>query len=194
MADTATYTIVAAGTKEGLALLYERYGKRLYGYAVHSWKLTEDEAWDTVYKTLYKVFEATPSYQFASEEKYGSFIFRIFLNYLRNLYKKKKREGEHLELLKFEDESDAAAVSVPVEEEKLPAANMQLLKVELEKLEEWERTLLLLRSQEMPYSEIAAYVHKPADQLKVYYQRLKATLSKRISEALAAQNNTHEKA
>ncbi|MCI5056284.1 MAG: hypothetical protein MRY83_09255, partial [Flavobacteriales bacterium] len=44
---------------------------------------------------------------------------------------------------------------------------------EMEKLEEWQRTLLLMRAQSYTYEEIAPYVDKPANQLKVYYMRLK---------------------
>lgn len=44
--------------------------------------------------------------------------------------------------------------------------------------------LLLLRSQDMPYSEIAKFVNKPEDQLKVYYSRLKKALTKRMNEKL----------
>jgi RNA polymerase sigma-70 factor (ECF subfamily) len=79
--DKETYKVVVRKDKEGVALLYERYGKKLYGYAVHSWKLSEDEAWNLIYKTLYKVLDATADYTFESEKKYSSFIFKVFVFY-----------------------------------------------------------------------------------------------------------------
>jgi DNA-directed RNA polymerase specialized sigma24 family protein len=57
---------------------------------------------------------------------------------------------------------------------------LQSLKAELDQLEDWERILLLLRSQDMPYADITKYTGKPAEQLKVYYARLKDKLSKKL--------------
>jgi DNA-directed RNA polymerase specialized sigma24 family protein len=65
---------------------------------------------------------------------------------------------------------------------------MQILDACLAKLPDWERVLLLLRSQDMPYTEIARYVHKPAEQLKVYHQRAKTKLEKLVEEALTSVN------
>lgn len=174
-----TYEIINRGERNGVALLYERYGKRLYGYALNSWRLSEDEAWDLIYKSLYKVVESTRSYSFESEEKYGSFIFKVFINYLRTHHRDKKAKPD---LLQFDDMvKDVAEPTIDTESEKV-----SVLKNELEKFEDWERMLLLLRSQDMPYSEIAKYVNKPAQQLKVYYQRLKAELVERMNEKFAA--------
>lgn len=182
--EKETYKIVARKDKEGIALLYERYGKRLYAYAVHSWKLNEDEAWNLIYKTLYKVLDTTADYSFDSEKKYGSFIFKVFVNYLRQYYRDTKKAKEHLEIV----HSDETEKHPEIEQhEDAPEANsvkMNLLKEELEKLEDWERMLLLLRSQDMPYAEIAKFVKRPEDQLKVYYSRLKAALMKRMNEKL----------
>jgi DNA-directed RNA polymerase specialized sigma24 family protein len=58
------------------------------------------------------------------------------------------------------------------------------LKNELDKLEEWERILLLMRGQNMPYGEISKYVDKPERQLKVYYARLKKQMTEKINEQL----------
>jgi RNA polymerase sigma factor (sigma-70 family) len=185
-----TYHIVRLKKKEGLALLYERYGRRLYGYALHSWKLAEDEAWDLVYKTLYKVFDTTAEYTFESEKKYGSFIFKVFVNYLRQHYRDTKRLKSQLDILPLEETELPG--ETPAEEPKAPGGKMALLQEVLDTLEDWERMLLLLRSQDMPYSEIARYVNRPEEQLKVYYQRLKATVAKRMNDKLT-QNETDEK-
>jgi DNA-directed RNA polymerase specialized sigma24 family protein len=66
----------------------------------------------------------------------------------------------------------------------ISSLKMNLLKEELEKLDDWERMLLLLRSQDMPYATIAKFVNKPEEQLKVYYSRLKTALAKRMNEKL----------
>jgi RNA polymerase sigma factor (sigma-70 family) len=154
---------------------------------VHSWKLSEDEAWNLVYKTLYKVLDTTGDYSFESEKKYGSFIFKVFVNYLRQNYRDTKKAKERLEIINTDDEQQHPESAAAEQQEDSPETNsvkMILLKEELEKLEDWERMLLLMRSQDMPYSAIAKYVNKPEDQLKVYYSRLKAALTKRMNEKL----------
>ncbi|MBI3240070.1 MAG: hypothetical protein HYZ43_14700, partial [Flavobacteriia bacterium] len=40
-----------------LTEIYNRYGKKLYAYALKTWKISEDDAWNLIYKTLYKVIE-----------------------------------------------------------------------------------------------------------------------------------------
>ncbi|MDQ3111563.1 MAG: sigma-70 family RNA polymerase sigma factor [Bacteroidota bacterium] len=188
--EKLTYKIVARKDKEAIALLYERYGKRLYAYATHSWKLSEDESWNLVYKTLYRILNTTAEYSFESEKNYSSFIFKVFVNYLRQYYRDTKKAKEHLEIVntgEMEEHPEMAAGpkdSFGEETVETSSVKMSLLKEELEKLEDWERMLLLLRSQDMPYAEIAKFVSKPEEQLKVYYARLKAALTKRMNEKL----------
>ena len=52
----------------------------------------------------------------------------------------------------------------------------------LDGMQDWERMLLLMRSEGRAYAEIAQYIDKPEDQLKVYYQRLKEKIAKKLNE------------
>ena len=175
-----TYKLANASEKELIAVIYNRYGRKLYGYAVHSWNVSDDAAWDLVYKTIYKVIESYRNYSFQSEEKFASFVFRIFINYLRNHYRDNKQEREMV----F---SSVEEINVESEEPVLTeSANAKLsaLNEELEKMEDWQRMLLLMRSEGRAYSDIAKYVNKPENQLKVYYQRLKEQITKKLNERL----------
>jgi len=165
------------------AQLYKRYGKRLYAYATLSWKLDEDDAWDLIYQTLYKVIETHEQYKFENENKFTAFIFKIFINYLRNHYRDHKKLTERFHLIPIED---SLLNNLPEKEEKEnPTGHkMKILNQVLETLEDWQRMLLLMRSEGRPYSEIAKYVHKPENQLKVYYQRLKNDLTKKLNEQI----------
>lgn len=206
MDEQETYRLLAGNDKEGVALLYTRYGRRLYSYAIVHWQLGEDEAWELVYKTLYKVVDSHKGYTFESEKKFGSFIFRIFINYLRNHYRDQKRMDTHVQFTNFHEsllEGDQEgglpaaerqvrdritqnSLKADKEEETAPNPAMQLLREELEQLEDWQRVLLLLRSQDMPYSEISRHIDKPESQLKVYYQRLKEKIQKRLQGKIIA--------
>jgi RNA polymerase sigma-70 factor (ECF subfamily) len=173
-----TFEIKVPDRNAFIALVYERYGKKLYSYAIVTWKLNEDAAWELVYKTVYKVGESYERYTFASEEKFASFVFKIFINYLRNHYRDNKTKPQEINL-----DNNTNFNEDPAPEENRPlSAKMKALNEVLDELEDWQRMLLLMRSEGRSYDEISGYVDKPEDQLKVYYQRLKALITKKINE------------
>jgi RNA polymerase sigma-70 factor (ECF subfamily) len=200
-----TYAVLQQNREKGLQVLYERYGKRLYGYAMTSWQLSEDEAWELVYETLLKTIPSAKQYEFESEKKFGSFVFTVFCNLLRHYYRDEKRRSARISFLKFDEalfdeakdnptlqaERDVQAQLVERfirsywEEPSTATAYLTHLQMVLDELEDWERVLLLLRAQDVPYAEIARYVDKPVDQLKVYHQRARKKLMQRFSEAIS---------
>lgn len=201
-----TYVLIRHSRESGVELLYERYGKKLYSYALTSWKVDEDTAWELVYETLYKMVSKIDEYEFETEKKFGSFLFTIFCNNLRRHYRDTRKREERLSFENFNeslfDESRGSAslgterrvqdriTEMSIKEFSEGTAKnselMELLEDCLEKLQDWERILLLLRSQDMPYSEIAKYMHKPADQLKVYHQRARKKLKQMMNERMNA--------
>ena len=166
------------------AEVYNKYGRKLYGYAIAKWNVTEDEAWELVYKTIDKTIETHDRYSFESEEKFASFIFKIFINYLRNHYRDTK--NKRLETVSFEEGVEYAKQDVDHlnEEEEPESLNMKLLKEELSKLEDWQRVLLLMRAQNYSYEEISEIIKKPAEQMKVYYLRYKQKILNNINDKL----------
>lgn len=172
-----TYNLTGIKREELLATLYTRYGRKLYAYGVHTWKLGEDEAWELTYKTLYRVMDTYTRYTFDHEGKFASFIFRVFINYLKNHSRAGKKLAEKFSL----DYREALEHPEPEEGERRPAdPRLELLKKELEHMEDWQRIVLLMRSDGRSYTEIARFVDKPENQLKVYYQRLKEQLTKKL--------------
>ncbi len=178
-----TYKLDRLKRNDFIAELYKRYGRKLYAYAVHTWSLAEDETWDLVYQTLYKVIDSYKKYAFESEEKFASFVFKVFINYLRNHYRDHKKDAEYA----VTSDLDAVASLKDAgssQQENAPDLKLKILQEELEKMEDWQRILLLMRSDGRPYAEIAEYVNKPEEQLKVYYQRLKKLISDKVNERL----------
>jgi RNA polymerase sigma factor (sigma-70 family) len=175
----ATYNIKDLDRNGLITVIYNRYGKKLYSYAIHTWNLDEDATWDLIYKTIYKVLDSYQNYQFESEEKFASFIFKIFINYLRNYY----RDNKSAKAFEFTsiDDVDVSTKETGDKEQKINP-KMTALNEVLEKMEDWERMQLLMRSEGRAYSEIAKYIDKPENQLKVYYQRLKEQLTKKLND------------
>lgn len=207
-----TYLLIRERQDQGVELLYRRYGRKLYHYAIQSWKLGEDDAWELVYKSLYKTVEKINSYTFNTEKDFSSFLFTIFCNLLRRHYRDTRTRAESLSLENFseslfdesrlnpalhterkvQDNIVERSVREFREEEQVDSPLMQSLEVSLSKLEDWERVLLLLRSQNMPYNEIASYLNKPAEQLKVYYHRCKKKLEELMGGTSTKKSSTNE--
>jgi RNA polymerase sigma factor (sigma-70 family) len=172
----------SAAADDFLTEIYNRYGKKLYSYALKTWKVDEDAAWNLIYKTLYKVIETHGNYTFESEDKFASFVFRIFINYLRNHYRDKKQQEDTVPIDLSNSSLHAADPGGMQAVEVAPNEKLAVLNEVLDQLEDWQRMLLLMRSEGMSYAEIAGFIDKPENQLKVYYQRLKEQLTKKLHE------------
>lgn len=204
---TPTYELMLNTGTDAVEVLYRRYGRKLYGYGLRTWKLNEDDNWDLVYKTLFKVCEKIQSYDFDSEKGFSAVVYKIYINYLRKNYRKQQQIAEYIEFSTFNEslfEGGNENRTLKTEQEikqKLHAQDIKaqemnempkspeltILEEELEKLEDWQRMLLLLKSQNMPYKEIEKFVGKPPQQLKVYYQRLKTRITTRVTNRLNEQ-------
>ncbi|MES2680223.1 MAG: sigma-70 family RNA polymerase sigma factor [Bacteroidota bacterium] len=174
----------SVGDNKLVKQLYEQYAKKLLSYTLNRYSVNEDDAWTLVYKTIYRIADVYDKYSFENEHKQSGFVFKTHINYLRNYF----RDNKTFEAKNFEVELDENYFTL---KEDVPAKeNLQLkvLQLELDQLEEWERILLLMRGQEMPYSDISKFVNKPEKQLKVYYARLKKQLLIRVNDALLKLN------
>jgi RNA polymerase sigma factor (sigma-70 family) len=170
--------------KKAVALLYERYGRKLYGFAVHKWRVEEDEAWELVYKTLYKIISVMDKYTFETESKFNGFIYQVFINYLRNHYNETKYKKP--ETISFEERIGGELTEK--KEESPDNVYMRCLKKILEQFDDWKRVLLLMKAQNFTYEEISKYVNKPVEHLKVYYGRAKESLTEKVNECVDGKN------
>jgi len=176
---TETYGLLS-NNNEVVKSLYEVYAKKLLAYTCKNYTIDKDDAWAIVYKTIYKIAEVKHEYQFESEQKLSAFIFKTHINYLRNYYRDNKSfEHNNQEVELHENFTDKETETNTTQN--LP---LQILQQELEKLEDWQRILLLMRGQDMPYSKISEFVNKPENQLKVYYARLKKQLADNVNAEL----------
>jgi RNA polymerase sigma factor (sigma-70 family) len=163
--------------------LYECYAMKLLAYTRRNYHINEDDAMNLVYKTIYRIVDVYDRYHFANEQKRSSFIFKTHINYLRNYYRDNKsfeNRNFEVEIKEFEASVEEAPTSDP---------KLNLLQRLLDKMEDWQRILLLMRGQNIPYSEISKFVNKPEKQLKVYYGRLKKQLTDNMNGGLNKLND-----
>lgn len=181
-------SILKNKNKETISWLYERYGKKLYRFAVTKWKVSEDDAWELVYKTLYNVIKVSERYTFESEEKFMGFLFKMFVNFLRNHYRDTKAKGiVETELLE-KHEKAIYDRKESYEEKESTNPLMRCLQKALAILDDWQRILLLMRAQDHSYEDIAKYVSRPQAQLKVYHMRFKKIVTEKTNECLKKTN------
>lgn len=174
--------------KSGLEILYVSYGEKLYNYAITRWSCTEDEGWELIYKTLEKILDRINHYEFESRKHFENFLYKVFKNNLRQLYRAKRRKGRgftFISLSELELEDTSAQQSFNLEESFADYYNREskgefLIMIEsaLKELSEDDRDILLLRAQNFSYKEIAEMLNIAADQLKVKYHRAKKKLIK----------------
>lgn len=167
--------------RKQLKVLFEKYGNQLYNYANRQWKIEPDIAWDLVYESIYKVIDVLPNYSFETEPQLKSFLFRTFINKMKNRIRddETKRQGiTEVELTedKYGDLSSGAEVAIN--------PKVKLLNEMLDELEDWQRILMLMRAQGFSYAEIGKYVKQSEKNLKVYYGRLRKRLAEKIEEQL----------
>ncbi len=199
-----TYRIIQDKPNDGVRVLYERYGKKFFNYAMKSWNLSDDEAWDIVYQTLYKIMNSISKYSFENEAKFRSFIFVLFCNGVNNYYNKKKRIRERFQTIPFNELLfDESGENPNLRTERLVQKQITeqqntddeddsestmtiLLREVLDEMEPWERILLIQRSHGTPYKQISEYIDKPENQLKVYHQRLRKKLIDLLNNKIKA--------
>ncbi len=174
-----TYILLKSDREQGIKILFELYAQKLFRYATKNWKVAEDDAWDLIYKTIYKVADSVTNYEFKSEQAFASFIFKILINNMKDHLRRQKKMGENQTEIPLHD--NMANAEPGNEVTGVPNRPLEILNQELEKLEDWQRILLLMRSQDIAYSEISKYVNKPENQLKTYYARLKKQLMERVT-------------
>lgn len=164
-------------TKEKrLELLFEAFGDALIGYGHKQWKIPKDACWDLIYTSLYKVESVMDTHQFESAEKFNGFVFRIFINNMKNFLRDEETRTKGTREVELEEDK----VGNSEESYEQEREEVTLLNEILDDLEDWQRILMLMRAQDYSYAEIAKYTQKSEKNLKVYYGRLKKQIAKKM--------------
>lgn len=172
--------------KTALLKLYELYGKKFYSYCISKWHLTADDAWDVVYRTLETLILKISGYSLESQVDFDRFVYKVLINFLRQHYRSsqalKAKEIEYVNLdgidtdkafLKYINE---ASLLEYYRVEAIASPEILQLKSALERLDDVDRDLLLLRAQNFSYEEIAGLLRIENHQLKVRHHRAKKKL------------------
>jgi len=176
------------GNKDSRCLdsLYNTYGKKFYDYCVRKWHLSEDTAWEVVYRTLETVIQKASAYRFDSEAHFNNFLFKVLVNFLRQEYRKRQAGNPELEFVDLNTEGGTSGIIQNritkasfleyYKEESAEPKLLLVLKEALKQLLPVEKELLLLKAQNYTYDEIAEILGIENNQLKVKHHRAKQKL------------------
>ena len=182
--------LISKKDRKGLEALYVSYGDKFYGYAITKWKLNEDQAWEVIYKTLDTLVLKLSEYSFESKAHFENFIFKVFINYLRQYYRnncKNQQNVLYIDMSNHSAENDSEVMDFKIDtqslaeyyqSESLENSKLLALKEALKKMDEIDSDILLLRAQNYSYDEIASMLNIENEQLKVRHYRAKQKLAK----------------
>ncbi len=172
---------------KGLEELYNAYGSKFYAYSIQRWYLTEDEAWEVVYKTLETLVLKLSNYRFESKARFEGFLYKVLVNFLRQHFRTKRSRNENkIEFLDLNSENEVPlyiskhinknAFTDYYKTELVESNDLLILNDALNQLEELDKDILLLRAQNYSYDEIADLLKIDNNQLKVKHHRAKQKL------------------
>lgn len=177
---------------QALESLYNAYGAKFYDYCIRKWQLSEDAAWEAVYQTIETVVLKGAQYQFESNLHFQNFLFKVLLNFLRQLYRKQQAGRSDLEFVQLDADGDISVIQRQIDKktfadyyqsESVEPEIMRTLNHALSQLAPIDKDLLLLKAQNYTYDEIAEILGIENNQLKVKHHRAKQKLIKLLNEA-----------
>lgn len=152
------------GDKSAFGKLYNEYYKKIYRYAmVNIYK--KDLAQDICQETFIRAWKALPNFSFENGGTFQAYIFRIARNLIIDLSRKKKELAleEYLNIETGENEEERIDKDAEIEK----------LKIELSKMDQRDRQILILRYfEDMSYSEISKITGIKEGALRVKAMRL----------------------
>jgi len=182
---------------KGWENLFLLYGQNFYGFAVINWKFNEDEAWNIVHNTLETIVLKIGEYEIKSQSHFDNLLFKIFTNFLRQAYRKKKKIEERFRVIPLGEmelanpdeplEIELGELNVSFDEdffneyyeaEEIDNPKLKELELALSKLDPLDKELLLLKANEFTYDQIAELLNIENNQLKVKHHRAKQKLIK----------------
>ena len=206
--------LITAKDKKALEALYEKYGQKFYSYAINNWQMDTELAWEVIYNTLDTLLLKLSDYQIQSQAHFDNLIFKIFVNFLRQAFRKHRKRQFDIEYVDFNDHEafdideadyedslqsnqstwqiDADLFNRAYDTDIVENPRLTALKHALSEMDETERDILLLRAQNYTYEEIAKILQIENKNLKVKFLRGKNKL-KKLFENIQTDDHATEK-
>lgn len=142
--DSELVSRIQTGESESESALYERYAARVYYLALRESRSRQD-AEDVRAETFLRVLQAIRGNQLRTADSLGSFILGVTRNVLRELYAKRRQQGD----------------AVPAEEAELSTPSHERLFLDQEVRVAIQRTIARLKPREQLVLRLLIYDELP---------------------------------
>lgn len=163
---------------EAFGQLIERYKNKVF-YLAYGLTGDRSEADDLAQEVFIKAYYAIPKFQFKSG--FGTWLYRIAVNHVRDYLRKNRHRLDELSLQKF-GETIPAAQGSSFEERQLSEKRRALVQAALHRLPEKYQVILALRDiQGLPYEEISRILGISAGTLDSRLHRARKKMREKLA-------------
>jgi RNA polymerase sigma-70 factor, ECF subfamily len=189
MEDRKLAELAREGSEEAFAALVAKYQAKVFSMAI-GFTRDRETADDLSQEIFLKAYLALPKFRFGSE--FGTWLYRISLNHIKDYLRKKKRRNE----VSLETVGEPAVIDGAQEKREMEMAEEEkkrLVRGTLDKLPEKYRIVLTLRDiQGLPYEEIARALRISPGTLDSRLHRGRKMLRLKLAPVLDGEGGLHE--
>lgn len=184
MEEKQIVKLAQQGDREAFSLLVRNYQNKVFGLAVNIVR-NHETADDLAQEIFIKAYQALPRFRYQSE--FGTWLYQIAINHVRDYLRKYKREKDALPLDDVpEPRGEEKEISLELAENEEEERRKRLIKEKMEEMPEKYRLILSLRDiQGLSYEEISRMLKLTAGTVDSRLHRARRLLRKKLTQALS---------
>jgi len=183
MEESQVVKLAQQGDTEAFSILVRNYQNRVFGLAVNI-VYNHETADDLAQEIFMKAYQALP--RFRAESEFGTWLYQIALNHIRDYLRKHKKEKNALPLDEIPEPSgEEREISLELAENQEEERRKRLITEKMEEMPEKYRLILSLRDiQGLSYDEISRMLKLTPGTVDSRLHRARRLLRKKLAQAL----------
>jgi len=183
MEESQVVKLAQQGDTEAFSILVRNYQNRVFGLAVNI-VYNHETADDLAQEIFMKAYQALP--RFRAESEFGTWLYQIALNHIRDYLRKHKKEKNALPLDEIPEPSgEKREISLELAENQEEERRKRLITEKMEEMPEKYRLILSLRDiQGLIYYEISRMLKLTPGTVDSRLHRARRLLRKKLAQAL----------
>jgi len=183
MEESQVVKLAQQGDTEAFSILVRNYQNRVFGLAVNI-VYNHETADDLAQEIFMKAYQALP--RFRAESEFGTWLYQIALNHIRDYLRKHKKEKNALPLDEIPEPSgEKREISLELAENQEEERRKRLITEKMEEMPEKYRLILSLRDiQGLSYDEISRMLKLTPGTVDSRLHRARRLLRKKLAQAL----------
>jgi RNA polymerase sigma-70 factor (ECF subfamily) len=184
MEENQVVKLAQQGDTEAFSALVRNYQNRVFGLAVNIVH-NHETADDLAQEIFIKAYQALP--RFRSESEFGTWLYQIAINHIRDYLRKHKKEKDALRLDDIPEPSgEEKEMSLELADNQEEERRKRLITEKMEEMPEKYRLILSLRDiQGLSYEEISRILKLTPGTVDSRLHRARRLLRKKLAQALS---------